>query len=144
VDHLLHAGAPLDAFGIQAHLQANDFADRFDAAAYARFLHELADRGLELIITELDVLDTGLPAEHRARDRGVADVYRRFLDVALAEPAVTTCLTFGLSDRYTWLQQAYPRHDHAKPRPLPFDRSLRPVPAYDALARSLANWREPA
>ena len=30
-------------------------------------------------------------------------------------------ITFGLSDRYTWLQEDYPREDGAARRPLPYD-----------------------
>ena len=62
VDALLAQNVPVHAFGLQAHLVADDFADRFDRRQYTRFLAELADRGLEVLITELDVLDTGLPA----------------------------------------------------------------------------------
>jgi endo-1,4-beta-xylanase len=48
-------------------------------------------------------------------------------------------MTFGLSDRYTWLQEDYPRDDGAPRRPLPYDDALRPKPAYEALSRGLAN-----
>ena len=47
-------------------------------------------------------------------------------------------MTFGLSDRYSWLQEDYPRKDKAPRRPLPFDRSLHPKPAYTALHDALA------
>jgi endo-1,4-beta-xylanase len=137
LDRLLGAGVPVHALGVQAHLLAHDFADTFDPRAYRRFLSEVADRGLKILITELDVLDRGLPADQAIRDRGVADAYRRYLDAALDEPAVGAVMTFGLSDRYTWLEEDYPRNDGAPRRPLPFDRQLRPKPAYGALAGSL-------
>lgn len=137
VDHLLSQGAPVQAVGIQAHLVADDFGQRFDERRYRAFLGELADRGLRILVTELDVLDTGLPTGPRRRDRGVADVYRRFLDVALDEPSVRAVLTFGLTDRYTWLEEDRPRHDGHRRRPLPFDRHLRAKPPYDAIARAL-------
>jgi len=137
VDHLLAQGAPLQAVGVQGHLRADDFGRRFDERGYRDFLGELADRGLTILISELDVLDTGLPPGPRPRDRAVADVYRRFLDVALDEPAVKAVLTFGLTDRYTWLEEDRPRHDGHRRRPLPFDRQLRTKPAYDAIARAL-------
>lgn len=150
LDGLLKADVPVQAFGVQAHLKARDFAERFDAEGYRQFLVELADRGLKVLITELDVLDDGLPTDIAVRDRAVADSYRRYLDVALAEPAVVSVMTFGLSDRYTWLEEDYPREDGEPRRPLPFDEALEPKPAYDALRSSLeaapsrpALWRAP-
>ena len=41
--------------------------------------------------------------------------------------------TFGLSDRYTWLQEDFPRTDGAARRPLPFDENLQPKAAYTAI-----------
>jgi endo-1,4-beta-xylanase len=145
LDRLLAHGVPVHGLGIQAHLLADRFAERFHPAAYRRFLDEVADRGLKILITEMDVLDDGLPADVAVRDRGVADVYRRYLDVALDHPAVKALITFGLSDRYTWLQEDLPREDGAARRPLPFDEDLEPKPAYHALVRSLrdAPWRRP-
>jgi len=137
LDHLLHDGVPVDALGVQAHLHARDFAERFDAEAYRTFLADVASRGLAILITELDVLDDGLPAAAEPRDRAIADVYRTYLDAALQEPAVASLTTFGLSDRYTWLQEDYPRKDGAPRRPLPFDGDLRPKPAEHALSGAL-------
>jgi endo-1,4-beta-xylanase len=97
----------------------------------------VADRGLKILITELDVLDDGLPADSAERDAAIADAYRLYLDTALAEPAVAAVITFGLSDRYTWLQEDYPREDEEPRRPLPFDDELQPKPAYDAVASAL-------
>ena len=67
------------------------------------------------------------PARRRSapRDRAVADIYADYLDVTLANPAVKSLITFGLSDRYTWLQEDYPREDGAARRPLPYDDDLR-------------------
>jgi endo-1,4-beta-xylanase len=141
VDELLEADVPVQGVGVQAHLHAAGFADAFDGTAYRDFLAAVADRGLPIVVTEMDVLDDGLPADVHERDRGVADVYRRYLDVALDDPAVASLITFGVSDRYTWLQEDYPREDGALRRPLPFDDGLRPKPAYDALASSLEGAR---
>jgi endo-1,4-beta-xylanase len=138
IDALLDDDVPVHALGVQAHLRATDFAaGKFDPRGYKRFLNDVADRGLAVLITELDVLDDGLPAANGPRDRGVADAYRRYLDAALQVPAVGSVMTFGLSDRYTWLQEDYPREDGAPRRPLPYDDQLRPKPAYDALSTEL-------
>jgi endo-1,4-beta-xylanase len=140
IDALRRQHVPVHALGVQGHLRAADFqAGKFDARAYRRFLRDVADRGLKILITELDVLDDGLPAANGPRDRAVADAYARFLDAALSEPAVISVMTFGLSDRYTWLQEDYPREDGAPRRPLPYDDQLRPKPAYDALRSALAH-----
>ncbi|WP_203718781.1 endo-1,4-beta-xylanase [Asanoa siamensis] len=138
IDDLLRRGAPVHALGVQAHLLADQFADRFDARAYTRWLGEVADRGLEILITELDVTDDGLPADAAARDAGVRDVYRRYLDVALSCRDVRAVMAFGLSDRYTWLEEDYPREDGAPRRPLAYDDELAPKPARTAIANQLA------
>ncbi len=145
LDALLDAGVPVGAFGVQAHLDAGDFAGKFDPEGYRRFLADLADRGVKILITEMDVLDDGLPADIPSRDAAVADVYARYLEIALDEPAVASLMTFGLTDRYTWLQEDYPREDGGERRPLPFDADLRPKPAYDALLTGIegATPRDP-
>lgn len=137
LDGLLDAKVPVHAFGIQAHLVADGFAEKFDAEGYGRFLSELADRGLKILITEMDVLDDGLEADAETRDAAVAEIYKRYLDTALQETAVSSLITFGLTDRYTWLQEDYPRADEAPRRPLPFDDELQPKPAYDSLQSAL-------
>jgi endo-1,4-beta-xylanase len=138
LDELLDAGVPVHAVGVQAHLAADGFAERFDADAYLAFLAEVAARGLGIMITELDVLDDGLPADVGPRDRAVADTITAYLDVALLEPAVSTVSTFGLTDRYTWLEEDFPRDDGAPRRPLPYDEDLEPKPAYRAVRAGLA------
>jgi endo-1,4-beta-xylanase len=142
LDQLLSQGVAVHALGIQAHLHAARFSERFDADAYRTFLSDVARRGLKILITELDVLDDGLPADPRARDDAIAKVYATYLDAALQEPDIAALMTFGLSDRYTWLQEDYPRADGAPRRPLPFDENMRPKPALSALQTSLSGAAE--
>jgi endo-1,4-beta-xylanase len=142
IDRLLDQNVPVQAAGIQGHLLADGFAAKFDERGYRAFLRELADRGLTILVTELDVLDDGLEAAVAVRDRGVADVYRRYLDVVLDEKAVKVVVAFGLTDRYTWLEEDRPRDDGAPRRPLAFDSDLRPKPAYTAISRALQNAPE--
>jgi endo-1,4-beta-xylanase len=137
IDRLLDQNVPVQAAGIQGHLLADGFGSKFDERGYRTFLRELADRGLSILITELDVLDDGLPAAVGPRDRMVADVYRRYLDVALDEKAVKAVVAFGLTDRYTWLEEDRPREDGAPRRPLAFDSDLHAKPAYTAISQAL-------
>jgi endo-1,4-beta-xylanase len=139
LDALLADGVPVHALGVQAHLLADRFATRFNPQRYKRFLAQVADRGVAILITELDVLDDGLPADIAVRDQAIADVYRRYLDAALDETAVKAVLAFGLSDRHTWLEEDFPREDGAPRRPLPYDADLAPKPAYHALGAALRN-----
>lgn len=131
------AGTPVDAVGIQAHLDAVG-GPPFSPAVLRRFLADIAGLGLTIQITELDVTDAHAPADIAVRDRLIADTYRRFLDAALDEPAVKMVVTWGLSDRHSWIvrretNQAKWRRDGLPSRPLPFDADLRPTPAFAAM-----------
>ncbi|GAB4141683.1 MAG: endo-1,4-beta-xylanase [Cyanobacteria bacterium J069] len=127
-------GTPIQAFGIQSHLRASE--TRFNAEKLRRFLRDIASMGLKILITELDVSDQGLPADLEDRDRRVADAYRAYLDVVLDEPAVIAVLTWGLSDRYTWLAEFKPREDGLPVRPLPLDENLERKLAWGAIAQA--------
>ena len=139
LDSLKRRKAPVDAIGLQAHLNLKDF--RFQPELYRNFLKELAARGVKILITELDVLDASLPPDVPQRDQTVADTYARYLETALDEPAVTALVTWGLSDRFTWLtprhSERFGRPDGLPNRPLPFDEEYRPKPAYRAILKAL-------
>ncbi len=135
------AGTPVDAVGIQAHLTAVG-GPPFSAEQLRRFFADIAALGLTIQITELDVTDENAPADIAIRDRLVANTYRRFLDAALDEPAVKMVVTWGLSDRHSWIvrretNEARWRKDGLPSRPLPFDAELRPKTAFTALAEAL-------
>jgi endo-1,4-beta-xylanase len=138
LDRLLADGVPVHGLGIQAHLIADGFDELFDARAYRRFLADVASRGLTIAITEMDVLDDGLPPDVKVRDAAVAEIYARYLDAALSETDVKIVLNFGLSDRYTSLDEDVPRDDGAHRRALPWNRQLKTKPAYTAIQGALA------
>lgn len=137
LDRLLDRDVPVQAVGIQGHLLAHEFGERFNEWSYRRFLRDIADRGLPILITELDVNDEGLPVNAEKRDRMVAEVYRRYLDVTLDERAVKAVVAFGLSDRYTSLDEDFPRSDGRPHRALAFDRRMRPTPRYYAISNTI-------
>jgi endo-1,4-beta-xylanase len=93
------------------------------------------------LITELDVDDRGSPADIAARDHAVADVYARFLAVALDEPAVCALVTWGICDPYSWYNSTW-WHEYARPdglaqRPLLLDAEFRPKPSFFAVLNAL-------
>jgi endo-1,4-beta-xylanase len=134
LERLKSKGTPIHALGIQAHLTGSE--TRFNPKKLRDFLSNVAALGLKIIITEMDVIDQGLPLNVVARDRIIARAYEDYLTVALDELAVSTVLTWGLSDRYTWLSWFRPRYDGSQVRPLPLDANLKPKLAWNAIARA--------
>ena len=130
-------GTPIHALGIQAHLRAKE--NRFSPDKLRDFLRHVGSLDLKIMITELDVSDQGLPKDINERDRLVAQHYYDYLSVVLDEPAVIGVLTWGLSDRYTWLSNHRPRADGLPVRPLPLDRDLNRKPAWYAIAKAFDN-----
>jgi endo-1,4-beta-xylanase len=143
LERMRRSGIPVDAIGIQAHLSSPG-GPPFSAARLRRFLGDVAGLGLTIQITELDVTDEKAPADDAVRDRLVADTYSRFLDAALDEPAVKVVVTWGLSDRHSWIvrketHESKWRADGMPSRPLPFDANLKPKPAFDAIAQAFVH-----
>jgi endo-1,4-beta-xylanase len=86
------------------------------------------------------VVDKLFPADITCRDAMVADVYRRFWTTALAHPAVKVALTWGLPDKYTWLNAVSMarRADGLSVRGLPLDDQYHKKPAYEVLLNAFA------
>jgi len=129
------ANVPLDALGIQSHIHADG------TTGFSKGLHELREGahalGLQVFITELDVNDDKLTSTDVAqRDQTVAEIYRNYLTAALQGPEVKAVLTWGVTDRNTWLNNGTkfrPAHPDRLQRPLPFDANDAPKPAFFAM-----------
>ncbi len=122
---LLDKRCPLDAIGIQAHLQMRD---PFRAESFVAFLRELREMGLAILITELDVREPDVAAlSLPERDAAVADYVGAFVAAAL-EGGARTFLTWGITDRDSWLVQeaGVARADGQKTRGHPYDSDLQP------------------
>lgn len=141
IDDLKRRNAPLDGIGIQGHLRLDRGA--IDQTRLARFLQDIADRGLVVFVTELDVREADFDLPIERRDAAVAATVRAFLDVALAQRAVQAVTTWGLSDRYSWLNEdgeIGTRHAGGN-RGLPLDAALRPTPFHAALLQAFGHAR---
>ena len=129
LEGMLKRGVPIRRFGLQSHLNSTI---PFDAAKLRAFLGAIEAMGLGIEITELDVDDRAFPADTVLRDRAVADLTRRYLDVVLERPAVLNVLTWDIIDRNTWYNaSARRRRDGEKQRSLPIgaDYTLKPMHA---------------
>ncbi|MFF8926892.1 endo-1,4-beta-xylanase [Streptomyces longwoodensis] len=120
-------GVPVDGVGVQHHVGL----DQRIGADFTRNLDRLAALGLDVALTEVDVsVDT--PVTPAKLDRQ-AEVYRDSMRLCLAQPACKQFITWGFTDKYSWIPRFSPGYDDA----LPFDRDYRPKPAFFALRDAL-------
>src|SRR6202165_3661848 len=121
---------PLHAVGLQAHL----FAERaIDNDALQAFLASIAALKLDVLITELDVIDYELPGKVSEREALGARMAVPFLQSVCEVVRPKAILTWGLSDRYTWVPMYFKRPDGMPNRPLPFDADLKRKPLFDVI-----------
>jgi endo-1,4-beta-xylanase len=121
---------PLHAVGLQAHLFAGRAIDRDGLQA---LLAEIVALKLDVIITELDVVDKDLPGKVGERDALVAAMAAEFLDACCEVVRPKAILTWGLTDRYTWVPTFFKRADGLPNRPLPLDAEFKPKPLFDVI-----------
>jgi endo-1,4-beta-xylanase len=130
---------PLDALGVQSHISAVGKDGRVPVygAGLMAMIAEVRKMGLKVLVTEMDVNDRYVAAEVGARDAAVAQMYGSYLGTVLQDPAVIAVLTWGITDKYTWLNGEDSRTDGEKERPLPFDAAMQPTAAFAAEVRAL-------
>ena len=139
-------GTPVDALGIQSHIEifAIDPATGngpYAEAAWRRFLDEVTGMGYRLLVTEFDVKDKALPANIASRDAKVADFARRYFEVMFDYAAhLDDVLAWGMVDRFNWLQGFDPakRADGQEVRGTLYDSQYRAKPLRSAIANVLS------
>lgn len=132
-------GAPVDAVGMQGHLHCDSV---FSARKVAEFVRSIRELGLDVLITELDVLEPETRSDPSERDAKCASLVHAFVSTVLEEGGKAV-LCWGLSDPYSWANRA-PRSPPAEgapgppapARPLPLDADLQRKPMWHALARA--------
>jgi endo-1,4-beta-xylanase len=132
VRRLLERGVPLDGVGIQGHFDGFLGIPPPSREEFEGFIHDLADLGVSVEITELDVsvfLFRGDP-DPWARQ---AELYGELVAACMAVSACQAVTTWGIDDSNTWLD-SFPPFDQVAPHePLLFDTDLVPKPAYFAV-----------
>jgi endo-1,4-beta-xylanase len=130
---------PLDALGVQSHITAlkADGSTPEYGKGLVKMIVEAREMGLKVLVTEMDVNDRYLAPAIGPRDAAVAKMYGSYLGMVLRDPAVIAVLTWGITDKYTWLDREDSRTDGEPERPLPFDAEMQPVPAFAAEVKAL-------
>ena len=128
VRDLVASHVPINGVGFQLHT----LPALFSAPDLARKMAEFSRLGLDVAITEHDVW-LAPPFDHAAL-LAQARVYRASLASCLAAPNCHTYVTWGFTDRYSWIPSTFPPFGEA----LPFDANLVPKPAAYALHDELA------
>jgi endo-1,4-beta-xylanase len=131
-------GVPIDAVGIQSHIDATTSGL---GPGITAFVTEARTLGLKVFITELDVNDDNLAADDPAtREAAVAEVYGQYVTDMVANPAVAEVLTWGISNNHSWLNNSKThkaKHPGRQQQALPFDANYQPTPAFYALRSAL-------
>lgn len=135
-------GTPVDALGVQSHIGAEN-ADSFTGFGrpqekeWRAFLDEATGMGYDLLITEFDVHDKGLPYDFAPRDAAVAAYAKGYLDLMLDYRQTKEVLAWGMVDKYSWLQNQWLREDKKPKRPTLYDDNYQPKPLREAVAAAL-------
>ena len=122
---LVTEGVPVHGLGIQSHFVAGT---NVAGPGFKRFLHAVEELGLIILVTEMDVRDYLLPGDIAVRDALVAKQYYDYLSFILQFKSVKAVLTWGLSDRSTWISKHNPRQDGLPVRPLLSTPNCNPSP----------------
>ncbi len=128
VRSLRDGGAPIDGVGFQGHIESVTAPSE---ATLTASLGRFAQAGFAVAITELDVR-VSVPANETMLTRQAA-VYQSVLAACLATPRCGAFVTWGFTDRHSWVPAFFKRRGEA----LPFDTQLQPKDAYRALVKEL-------
>jgi len=139
LQQLLKRGVPIQAIGIESHLDASA---PIGGVSYIRFIEKVRDMGLQVLITELDVDDSQVPGDKRNRDRVVAQRYYDYLTEVVPAGNTNRVIFWTPSDRWNWLNSTnlppkFRRADNQPHRPGLLDDALQKKPAFDAVDAAL-------
>jgi endo-1,4-beta-xylanase len=122
---LLARGVPIDGVGLQMHISANN---RPPDASIAANMRRLADLGLTVHISEMDVRINNVPGSPDTRLEVQRATYRDVVRVCVMEPRCEAVTFWGFTDAHTWIDGD---------SPLLFDARYMPKPAYHGVLDAL-------
>jgi endo-1,4-beta-xylanase len=124
--NLRSQGVPIDGVGLQMHVSAGNRPSDANIAANMRRLAEL---GLQIDISEMDVKVAGVAGSTQARLDAQRSTYQSIVGLCVREPACRAVTFWGVTDAHSWI---------AGDDPLLFDRQYAPKPAYAGVLEALS------
>jgi endo-1,4-beta-xylanase len=131
IRYLVDRGVPVHGVGLQGHLKADR---EIDSQGLREFAGDMKALGLKISVTELDVVDDLLPADIGERDRLASECARTFLSSLSELDQLDSLLTWGITDKYTWVPMYFKRSDGLKNRPLPLNEQYAAKPLMATIA----------
>ncbi len=121
MEKLIANDAPIDGIGFQMHVGSDFTAFNKIRDTFERF----ANLGLDIYITEMDVsMREGTTLDDQAT------VYETITTICLEQAACKAIQVWGITDRYSWLDEY---------SPLLLDEQYQAKPAYRAMQRALSS-----
>lgn len=129
VSSLRAQGVPIDGVGLQMHITATNPPS---AASISANMRRLADLGLLVNISEMDVRIRDVQGTLQARLDAQKAVYKSIVEVCVAEPRCDAVTFWGFTDAYSWIDRQFGPDD-----PLLFDEQYTPKPAFYGVMEAL-------
>jgi endo-1,4-beta-xylanase len=137
VQGLKQAGAPIGGVGFQMHVDPRHWPP---ASAIRQNFERFAALGLAVEITEMDVPVGEIAGDRATKSAQQSTLTHDIVAACVAMPACSGVTFWGLTDRYSWLNDAHwgALRGRLPHRPLPFDADYHPKPMAAAIASALA------
>ena len=128
VKELKEKGVPIDGVGMQLHL---DTSYPYNEDAIRKNIQRYADLGIEISFSEVDVrIPTNGGESHVEKQK---EIYCSLVKLAKEMPNVKSFITWGFTDRHSWVPATFPGKGDA----LPFDKDMKPKPVFQAMIDEL-------
>jgi endo-1,4-beta-xylanase len=139
VDGVVQELPLIDGIGMQMHVGVGP-GQAPSPASVAQNMDRLADAGLDVRITELDVrVPTNPDGVATTADLArQATLYRQYVDLCIDAPNCDHVTLWGFTDAHSWITEnagSFPGQGAAHP----YDSAYRPKPAYTALRDALSS-----
>lgn len=137
VKRLKTSGVPIHGVGLQMHIGGTGSPTAAEVIANMR---RIAGLGLLVNISEMDVNLCSTPGDQATKFAVQGQRYREIVAACVAEPMCHAVTLWGITDKYSWLNSAFPctnSADSSSPWALPWDSDYARKPAWEGIMSAL-------